>query len=586
MKKDRWAAAGIIAVFMVTLIAGLVRASDISSAQYKTTVGIGNNGTAVTHQVTPFSLNTTDAIYGGMVNATAEDVSMVGGGVDIAVMPGVGSNPWMTHVAALGQEGTVLQYLYSGGVTGGKIRYFPGSTGMSANDSATLELGDNWTIEQRGLLNTSTTGANLTSKGGAIRTYVSASGSVATFLVNAVEIINEATSDTYIMYGGGVTRAEQRLDDFPASTISRADFYLKKSGSPTGTGTATVRAVDGDALLGTLGTLDVSTVTTGNVWYTFDTAVVVDTAQDIRVQFEYSGGGGSDYIRFNRQGTDVCDAHLTSYDPPNYTDEAGEDATIRIYADVGVTAAGIAAGERTVRTTANVTHLAIYVDDVLKASTTLAANVTDNAEVWYFAQGDAWYFLEYQDITINGVLQQRIMWEYNAVEFTDRSGNSHNVDPTFRTTASDADLWGYVMSQEGVISGSTPTVNVSGGWTMVEAVPETPEDLFTEGGDEYGIGDFNIGELVTDRAEEAGYDPDTWHFLLAYGLSAAAMAGVYKVSMGKLKLRGSLFAATIAGGVVMAIFYRYTTIPGFTLIPYGLMALGLVLWRKSPSPID
>ena len=47
--------------------------------------------------------------------------------------------------------------------------------------------------------------------------------------------------------------------------------------------------------------------------------------------------------------------------------------------------------------------------------------------------------MEYQDIAIDGVQQQRIEWEYDTT-FTDLSGQDHDATPTFRTDSSDPDI--------------------------------------------------------------------------------------------------------------------------------------------------
>ena len=122
---------------------------------------------------------------------------------------------------------------------------------------------------------------------------------------------------------------------------------------------------------------------------------------------------------------------------------------------------------------------------------------------------------------------------------------------------------------------------------MINSVPDEPAGLFTEGGDTYGIGGLNIGAMVTDAADEAGQDATSWHIILAFTLAAALALFVYKkthdMSIGQ---RGSLLLSMVAGELVLVIFYIYSTIPGLVLIPCGIMALALIVWRKSPAPVD
>jgi hypothetical protein len=54
-------------------------------------------------------------------------------------------------------------------------------------------------------------------------------------------------------------------------------------------------------------------------------------------------------------------------------------------------------------------------------------------------------YLEYQKVWIGGNYRQYIIWE-NDTTFTDQSGAGNDVVPSFRTTSSDADVQGSLMS--------------------------------------------------------------------------------------------------------------------------------------------
>ncbi len=88
-------------------------------------------------------------------------------GTDVAYMPAIsGNTTWSIHLPSVG-SGSTSYNLYLGGhyqgVTtgmGSKIRYFPGTTGMSVSDNGNIEIGTaaTWAVEIKGFVNTYDTG--------------------------------------------------------------------------------------------------------------------------------------------------------------------------------------------------------------------------------------------------------------------------------------------------------------------------------------------------------------------------------------------------------------------------------------------
>ena len=130
---------------------------------------------------------------------------------------------------------------------------------------------------------------------------------------------------------GSYIRAAERVNSF-VGTITSVQWYLCRSGSPTGTGSCTVRSVTGDTLLGTIGTINVSTLSTSPTytWYTFNaTPVGVDTATDVRICFEYSGGNSSNYVRFGYRNSNATTWGVYSRYTSSWTDSTSYDATFQ-----------------------------------------------------------------------------------------------------------------------------------------------------------------------------------------------------------------------------------------------------------------
>ena len=156
-------------------------ASDVTNALYSGTITISNNSTATTNVATVANISTDNLIAGQYLNATANNTVMRNSsGADVPFMPGyTDANLWSMWVPSIGANSYLTYILYTANSTGGEIRYFPGAGGMTTTDNASLELSDNFTIEQKGWVNTDA-GAdkNLIYKQDAFQAYISGAGDI------------------------------------------------------------------------------------------------------------------------------------------------------------------------------------------------------------------------------------------------------------------------------------------------------------------------------------------------------------------------------------------------------------------------
>ncbi len=247
-----------------------------------------------------------------------------------------------------------------------------------------------------------------------------------------------------------------------------------------------------------------------------------------------------------------------------------------------VSATGINSSDHTVALTIGTTWVALYIDGVPTDNETLADSIANNGNAWQFCPENSITYMQYASLSFGGNLKGYWSWTYDTV-FYDQSGNGNTATPTFRTSSSDADVSASVSSQVGLIPGSAVSSNTSTiGWTMITTVPTAPTNLYTE-----GIYTYPGAALVTAWALSSGNPPAAFHLSFAFGLALLAMVLVFgathNVRMGQ---RGSLILALLAGVLVDIYFYTTGAVPGWTLIPYGLIGITLVLWRKSPSPVD
>lgn len=118
--------------------------------------------------------------------------------------------------------------------------------------------------------------------------------------------------------------------------LQKVGLKLKKTGSPTGTATIAIRNNAGTIQL-TLGTLDVSTLTTSYVVYTFENLTGHTLVADDRVDIEFTGGDASNKVQIASQ-TASGDANIEGcFYNGSYTD-FGEERYMEFYVQSAATA--------------------------------------------------------------------------------------------------------------------------------------------------------------------------------------------------------------------------------------------------------
>ncbi len=145
----------VFCALILSLLPSVVFASDISDALWLGIIRIANTGTASTDVSTVMTLDSDSLVTNNFANETLTDIAIQSNGADVTFMPGYGANPWAIMVPIIGSTQNLDYNLYTSGVTGGKIRYFPGATGMVVSDDPSLELDDDGEIEVKGYVDTS-----------------------------------------------------------------------------------------------------------------------------------------------------------------------------------------------------------------------------------------------------------------------------------------------------------------------------------------------------------------------------------------------------------------------------------------------
>lgn len=223
--------------------------------------------------------------------------------------------------------------------------------------------------------------------------------------------------------------------------------------------------------------------------------------------------------------------------------------------------------------------LIMLVDDIQR-DIIGSANVTDTATDWAFCQNDSIMYLEYQDIEIGGVERQRIEWEYDTT-FYDTSGFDNDATPTFRA-ASAANIAAEVVAHDSLFPTGNPAVTPTEAWEMITDNITPPVGLYTEGGT-----DFPWSDLIIALAGHMRVPVEVLSIPIA--ILSAMLAGLIAFGgthSAKLGVRGSLWVQCMVTGGVMILWYvgGGGVLPGWILIPFGLWAIVMLLWRNPFNP--
>jgi len=142
-----------------------------------------------------------------------------------------------------------------------------------------------------------------------------------------------SANNGYIYY-----RAGQRINNIRAgAVVNQVSLYMDKVGNPTGTGSCVVRKVSDDSIVGTFGTIDISTLPTSPAnptWVLFNTtSIKIPTKGDYRIVFEWDikEGDSSNYPRVRYNDTDTIGGVFTYYSSEGkWADASNWDTSIKI----------------------------------------------------------------------------------------------------------------------------------------------------------------------------------------------------------------------------------------------------------------
>jgi hypothetical protein len=565
----------------LTIVPVSVSAVNVTNATYLLIIRITNNGTVNAYNVSvPVTLNTSnfvnnDYIWSNLTNSAMKTNTGTNGYYNPAVLT---NTTWMMFVPAVPANSVIDYALYIGGNTpmSGNTSYFAGTAGMTTADNASLELGNNFSITQVGWLDASnsTAGHNLINKPGAIVANMTGDGNVSatvfgangttisatgispgphtinigsngtTFGITVDGVVKAAgcpSSQNYTennttshlhLYGDEVTRGGIIINNFPTATINSLGFYLRKVGLPTGNAYFRVRKASDDSIVGTLGELDVSTISSPDyTWYFCNSPVINSQINNLRFSIEYNGGDISNLINLSHNvSTPLYGNETLYYLGPNWLEY--DDDSITFQLNFG------------------------------------SVDVPNTANAWVFAQNSTWPYLESQIITINGVQRQSVGWQ-NAAIFIDQSGGGNHATPTFRTTATSANVSAALVGMD-TISQALATNWTIGSYSAnaVGNMPDAPPEMFGE------LSPTFPGASAINEIETAAGVPISLVWFL-FPLVVILIIGLVI-----LKFTQSIMAEVIIVGVCTLLISLIHIWPLWILLPYLMIAGACVLADK------
>jgi len=465
----------------------------------------------------------------------------------------------------VGANRVTRAYLTTGNTPLDSFSVITGNGGnVTIADNAILELGNHFEVEFEGWVPSSGT---LINKGDVFA--VSSGSGYLNVSLTALKYEVTSSPSYYDMYGG--RRHGERINNVPQGYIHNVSFLLKRFNSPTGTAYVRVRKVSDDSIVGTLGSIDVSTISTSATWYSFNEQVYNPTTQDLRICFEFNGGSVTDFIRVYYAGSDVVpNAVRTYYESGSWTDSSSHDQTAIMYCGIVTLSTAVEEKENKIKITCDGSSSKLYLNGVEKDSD-IAVSVFDGSDNWVISMP----YFNYYKHTTSGVL--RIT--YRPDDIIQGTTLPNKLNPG---------------TYDGTITwGTNPNgINIE---TSRLAPIETYEFIDTEAGGEDIIAPEParlISGVDLDRLERNPFHPlvkaisdasrgrlpaDLVWILGAWFLTIAAFIGCF------ILMREHILIAGLVGEGVAILFYTMGIFDYWVLIIFGLGIIAGIVQERMPT---
>jgi hypothetical protein len=486
MKKFNWTL--LVAVLFITSLVFnpvMIMASDITSADFYGILTISNNSTAATNVSTNGTLNTPSMISSGYLNASANNTAVRNtSGTDMPFMPGYGTNAWCLFVPSIGANTYLSNLLYTGDVTGGKIRYFPSTGNMTTLDNnVNLELAANFSVQISGYFD-STPAVNKYPiyKQDAFKIYYPSAGNITARIATAnSDLITQAASTANYVITDGTTRFAQVFtvgaSDIDLSTVNL--FFANTTGAATGTLNVAIRAVDAGTHLPTgsdivATTKNIATIAAGGAAYDFSLPCSLTAGTEYAIIIYSTDIAVNTVVgTYSNANPYAGGTECTSADGSTWVSVGANDLVFIINGNTAAVAVTTpcTSADHVVVAYADGTDLGIQIDGGAAVTQALGgATVQNNGNNYISFMNNSMPYVEYQKIYVGGNLRQNVSWQYGTT-FTDQSSGGNNATPTFRTASSNPNVYFYMSTFLPVEEARAPAYALSAAPNFITTAP-------------------------------------------------------------------------------------------------------------------
>ena len=546
-----------LTVGMCLIIAGVT----VLSAAYTATLSLVEDGTSAYTQIgVKVPVGISSWASQSFIDADGLDVRLLKGSTEMPLML---SDDALYFADGIAQGGTNNYTLTTGNTSATSMPIVTGYGGyVTIADDASLEPGDNFQIEYDGYVDTSVAG-DIVSKPGAFTLESDGAGNTTASIFSATTYTSGAYTGSRVMYNGNATKLAQLING--ATGDFTCVIEINKAGSPTGTAYARIWNAADNALIGEMGSIDVSTLTGSYVGYSFSTPVTL-TGQNVYIGIEYTGGDAGNNINIG-YATDAAPMPNVGYRwQGGVWSSLGTDIrnSISYSTVIKSVSSAVTSGEHTIKATADTTDLKLYIDTVEEDSTALGGvSVSDNANDWVL-MSNASPYANYYKHTVSGSLVTHYQPEAIIVgtALPDLEANNAGVITFGANPPGLSAVLGSFRAESGTSTGSTgtPQPGIIGGVGGIDNTSSTTTGTFLDGMIAVFV-DASGGDLTTELA---------WWGLYGIGLLLA-----FIVTYAKFQYTILAGAASVVVSVIFCI--AFNTIPDVMLALNIALVIGITL---------
>lgn len=501
-----------ILILIVILIIGAgyaVMASDLSGAEYKGTIVVTNNSTAASEVSVNFTLSTNDLIYDDYINTSWQDFTIIDdSGNDIPFMPALsGTTTACLFVDSIPASTSRNYYLYTefGGTSfTGDFSMMPNDNGMESNDSASLELGDNFTVYQDVYINASSGTGILAYKPEAFKTWIAGSGNITS------GIYSNETPTGHSDPNSSWTSETNAYDDNTGTYSTHANIpedswgnyiYLTRTGIPTESiryylsrSSSEINLMDLDSYVNGEWEDTYQGSFLVSQWVTSD-LITSGVVTEIRIRF-FNDDAGAQHSAY------IHEVDFNGYNP-------SVSALVTPNGNYEVTTEAITGD-----------NLSIYIDSILQDSIALnGASVPDTSDNWTFITGGIPY-LGHQLIYVDGTKVQDLIL-VNTNPLVDYSGYDNTAWIYRRTDSSNANVSALMTTFEPV-NPARSSVSLSGNLTDFVTDLPTQANMYTD-----ASANFTGANFIDAMADDSGTPRALIWFPLTFGIIILTSTLIY-----------------------------------------------------------